>query len=757
MISSEILLGYLGDLQFEDDLNIILQWLLPNEHQCHPPSLRVRTSIKTVLSQDNNTFLEGLRFYYYDLVRGQYMTKLEEKGLTYGQLVKLEKKLYYPLQFIPILSGSQGENMLDQTMYAIRHYLIDTNKQFRNHLKDRIQILIREEDFDICQNLIQWIHDSHCKEFNSKGFILDILLEKINETCHKEMTGIWQYSDVVDRTYGSFMSKYWKGFAQLLSVSLVGTGNSDDENDSDDDNEIKRLIRDHFEKQFISIRISEILPIISHCKRTGPTILELRSLMQRHNFIEKLTNTILSQYQKLIIEKLPSTSDILVIFIRCMDILLFLQVRDYYLRLLTTFLKPYMISTSRKDFIPCYLYAVLGLTTKEFQDYQIYTPDGINHLKRALRGSHLIAFYSGILSSQKNTGSDVGNETTEERNPRPSLPFFSHDNNRMIVADLLRQYNKWIPDGMDEDSNEELRMKSTSSNFTGMITGRSNFLTDCILTLLDDKDELVSLLLNIITLRLIHTPTRRLDDKTLIAYRRIYQRIRYGHNLLLWSVPTGNISKRSPTGENLDNIDSELFIEDERTRMYNDRIVSATSMDEEDEIFIQFNKIDVMLGDMLESNELEKYIVPIKEFPRVCPKFVSSFCWSLKKATHRDHLLGVENHIKISPQLDTLIMSYIKGYRRLKPGRVIRFYKDETIVSVTLTTNAGESIDYVVSMSQFSIIEKFGGDIEQLSMGELVNQCGMTSDEVQSAIRYWIDHGVLIFDGDTYRTTDLLE
>ena len=160
MVSVDILLGQLGDLQLEDDLNIVLQWLLPKEHQCHPPSLRVRDSIKKIVLSSTRQFNNGFKLYYYNIIRGQYFTflNIHTNSITYTELYKLESQFYYPLQFISILNDADSlEDSLDNVIFSVRHYFIDTNKQFRNHLSTEIKLLIYKEDFNIFQKLIDLI------------------------------------------------------------------------------------------------------------------------------------------------------------------------------------------------------------------------------------------------------------------------------------------------------------------------------------------------------------------------------------------------------------------------------------------------------------------------------------------------------------------------------------------------------------------------------------------------------------------------
>lgn len=758
MVSVELLLGHLGDLRLEDDLNIVLQWLSPEEHQCHPPSLRVRTSIKTMIQHANEPFNDGLCLYYYDIVRKECFSLTENNSttFTYSQLTKLENKLYYPLGFIPILKGPTEDHSLDKVIFSIRHYILNTNKSFRTKLKERIQRLIEEEEFHICQKVIQWIEESGSTEFNAKGLVLDILLEKIEDKCKLEMVKLWGDRAVVDYTYMMFMKDCWPGFKQLLDIPDV---KEEDEGGNDSDTTIPELIHDHFEKQFINRRMSEILLIVMNCAKAGPTLFELRPLIKKYNLVNKLVAAFLTQFQKLIVESPRTTSEILQIFIMGIDVFIYLDIRDHYLRLLTTFMKPFL--ASRENFVSSYLYASLGLRSKEFEDFNIEKPEGITNLRHALKGKHLSHFTSHNIAIPLNL-----------KQEKVDLP---EEKNEMIIYDVLRQYKTWVPDELAMDPGENITAFQQEADVRPqshvLKKGRSNLIADCVLSLIDDKEHLVTLLLDVITRRLLRYASRNLENKYLIVYLRLYQRIRNGHNLLL---PTNENSKSesdhksvgNSTGVNTDDIDSELIVDDGITKRYNDRIAYVAAIDEEDEIFVKFNKINVMLGDMRESDLIDRFIkVPkpkktnsfdrLKEPIKIYPKFVSSFYWNIEKNGSKGDEGSKGHVVKISDEMEERILEYTKGYRKLKPGRVLRYCNEETILSVSITdSNSNIETLHDVTMEQYRIIEKFDSNVSSWELQALADQCGMSVEEVQDTARYWVDNNVLRFDGKNYYAFD---
>lgn len=758
MVSVELLLGHLGDLRLEDDLNIVLQWLSPQEHQCHPPSLRVKTSIKTVIQHANEPFNDGLCLYYYDIVRKECLSLAENNSttFTYSQLTKLENKLYYPLEFIPILKGTTEDHSLATVIFSIRHYILNTNKSFTYKLKERIQRLIEEEEFHICQKLIQWIEESGSTEFNAKGLVLDILLEKIEDKCKLEMVKLWGDRAVVDYTYMMFMKDCWPGFQQLLDIPDV---EEEHKRENDRDTTIPELIHDHFEKQFINRRMSEILLIVMNCAKAGPTLLELRPLIKKYNLVNKLVAAFLIQFQKLIVESPKTTSEILQIFIMGIDVFIYLDIRDHYLRVLTTFMKPFL--ASRENFVSSYLYAALGLKSKEFEDFNIEKPEGVTKLRHALKGKHLSYFTSHSVVvplglKQENT-------------------YLSGEKNEMIIYDVLRQYKTWVPDELTMDPGERIATFQQEADIHPeshvLKKGRSNLLADCVLSLIDDKEHLVTLLLDVITRRLLRYPSRNLESKYLIVYLRLYQRIRNGHNLLL---PTNDNSKNesdhklegNSAAVNTDDIDSELIVDDGITKRYNDRIAYIAAIDEEDEIFVKFNKINVMLGDMRESDLMDRFIrVPkpkrrdsfarLEESIKIYPKFVSSFYWNINKKSSKENENDKKDAIKISDKLEEKILEYTKGYRKLKPGRVLRYCNEETVLSVTITdSNTNVETLHNVTMKQYRIIEKFDSNVCSLALEALADQCSMSAEEIKKNAKYWVDNKILRFDGRNYYAFD---
>lgn len=795
MISVDVLLGQLGDLQLEDDLNIVLQWLLPKEHQCHPPSLRVKDSIKKIVQFFNRQFNNGFKLYYYNIVRGQYFTFLNAhiNLITYTQLSKLESEFYYPLQFISILNDVDSvEDSLDNVIFSIRHYFIDTNKQFRNHLTSEIKRLIYKEDFNLCQELIKWIEESNSDNFNAKGLVLDIMLKEIENNCHRLMRGVWNDINIVKCCYDKFMNAVWPGFIRLLQIpNSVSSNNTNNNNNNrnmntniTDDKDILGLIYDHFEKQFIDIRLDEIFELIINCSSTGPTLYELRGIISRYNgLIDEFVIKFLGQFQKFINDGSRSTTEILATFIMSIDVFIYLNIRDHYLRVLTTFIKP--ILGSRNDLIEIYLYSILNLNNKEFRLFNIIKPEGFEKLIYVLKGDHLLSFTSisseiGPLHTRnKHISFSSPSITTTATATSTSLSFASNNKqDGMIIFDLLRQYQTWVPDGVSMDPGKDMNMFKQNNNINktvstnknimknGVIYGRSNLITDCLLSIIDDKEKLITILLNIITLKLLKTPNRKLGRKYLVAYHLIYKRIRYGHNLITFNdiivslnkhtneTSNVNISNENNSTQNVDDIGSELIINDGQIKRYNDRIRYVTAIDEEEEIFVKFNKINVMLGDMKESDRLEKHIV--QGDVRIYPKFVTSYYWNLKKTNHRDYNSDAENRMKINNQLEDKLLSYTKGYNFLRPGRVIKYCKDDTIVSITLCdSNTHTETKHDVTMSQYSIIEKFDNNISKIKIDDLSRQCGMTDSELLNAAQYWIEKGILRYKDGIFCACDM--
>ena len=111
------------------------------------------------------------------------------------------------------------------------------------------------------------------------------------------------------------------------------------------------------------------------------------------------------------------------------------------------------------------------------------------------------------------------------------------------------------------------------------------------------------------------------------TYRRIYQRIRYGHNLITSNditvkndlscdkIKNGVILNKNNPTQIIDDIDSELNINDGQIKGHNDRLWYFSEFGEEEEIHVK-----VMLGYMKESERLEKHI--IQGSFRTYPKFV---------------------------------------------------------------------------------------------------------------------------------------
>lgn len=776
MVSVDVLLGQLGDLQLEDDLNIVLQWLLPKEHCCHPPSLRVKDSIKKIVQSSSRQFNNGFKLYYYDIIRGQYFKFLNAhmNSITYTQLCKLESEFYYPLQFITILNDVDSvEDSLDSVLFSVRHYFIDTNKQFRDYLSTEIKRLIYEEDFNLCQKLIKWIEESNSDNFNAKGLVLDIMLKEIENNCHRSMKGVWNDINIVKSCYDKFMESLWPGFIWLLQISNNASSSSDNSNITDD-KDIPGLIYNYVEKQFIDIRMDEIFELIINCSKTGPTLYELRDIVSKYNgLIDKFIIKFLGQFQKVINDGSKSTTEILTTFIMSIDVFIYLNIRDHYLRVLTTFIKSILVS--RDDLTEIYLCSILNLNDKEFHIFNINKPEGFANLTSVLRGDHLVSFTS--ISSEI-APSHIKNKHISSSSS--SLSFSSNSKqDGMIIFDLLRQYQTWVPDGISKDPGKDINMLKQNNDMNenvsmnnnimknGIIYGRSNLITDCLLSIIDDKDKLITILLNIITLKLLRTPNRKLGKKYLVAYHLMYKRIRYGHNLIIFndinvntdkntSETNNNIilNKNNPT-QNTDDIDSELIINDGQIKRYNDRIRYVTAIDEEEEIFVKFNKINVMLGDMKESDRLEKHI--IQDDLRIYPKFVSSYYWNLKKTNQKDHNSDVENRMRINNQLEDKILSYTKGYNFLRPGRVIKYCKGDTIVSITLCdSNTHKETKHDVTMSQYSIIEKFNNNILRIKIDDLSKQCGMTHTELLNAAQYWIEKGILGYKDGIFWAYDMM-
>ena len=149
---------------------------------------------------------------------------------------------------------------------SFKHYLIDKNVTFRKNLITKFKdcFLVGnqfefEYEFANIVEIIHWIQDSE-GVLSATDLILDASLTKIEIFAREQMIGKLNQKFIVMETFNKFIDIYWKNLTQLI-------GNIEDDHD------LTNLIYQFFERQFIKIRIEEILTImVQDYPQTKPTI-----------------------------------------------------------------------------------------------------------------------------------------------------------------------------------------------------------------------------------------------------------------------------------------------------------------------------------------------------------------------------------------------------------------------------------------------------------------------------------------------------
>lgn len=475
----------------EDDLEALLTWLNPNEsesnHHMRPPPLRLKDTIKLFVNQYYNSgFSSGpdeeiikapefelgclLRQFYIHQVRVHFFTSF---GLikTFKDVQRLEKYYESPLAYIYLFESNPLEWVIERD--GLRHYLLNRNAVFRENMKQRMESLVIQDEFEYLAEMLDWVDKAHTG-LSSKSMLIDLILSKVTRFCEDHMTGIYGKSYLVMKTFNKFITNYWSNFAQLLGCP-------------EDDHELTNILYTCFEKQFIRIRTQEVFDIFVHEFPTSkPTIIEMKRLITHSADFKRLVIVFLSAFQEKVLNLSVTTVDALLAYVRSVKAFLTLDPTGRYLQSVISFVK--QMFQERSDLVIILLYAILDLQLdKLVEGSRIQVdPDCLKSLASELRDPEL-----GIedeIYANKNLSKSEGEIE------------YLYDKGRLPYEEIMRQFLSWNPD--PSDMLPQTVGKHTSSHMS---------LLDILLELFESKDFFVSEFLKLLTKRLLSLKYYSLD------------------------------------------------------------------------------------------------------------------------------------------------------------------------------------------------------------------------------------------------------
>ncbi|CCF59637.1 hypothetical protein KAFR_0H02280 [Kazachstania africana CBS 2517] len=728
MSDEQILHMMLPNAKFAEDLDRLLLWLSPAEHQCKPPSLRIKKSIQRIREcfQLSSDFTNCLVKLYIDLIRFEFISYMKENAncLKFNDVLKLENRIEHPRLFIPELEFEYFKNL-----HMLRHYLLDSDKSFKTALCTSIENLIMEDDFYSATIILDWIDSAYSIDLSPKDLVLDMLVKKIAGICSGSIRGSWTRRFIVIETFNDFIEVYWSHFAQLLKCP-------------ENDHELTKTVFKCFEREFINIRINEIFEIFTSAyPESKPTILELRKVMKAPKDLQRLTYTFLDTFKDEMLNPCVTTIDALTSYLKAIKGFLLLDPAGRYLNLVTTFVKPYF--QDKSDLINILLYAILDLKPKDFEDLNISYIPGLNKLS---------------LDMREDPEFSIENVEPNDNNYKRTVPNLEsiganslHDKGTLIQDHIMKQFMMWVPEPNmnnlenDHDNGNDFEEDNNDVTAVNSIFYNVNLL-DILLDLFESKEIFIGKFVNLLTIKFFKLQNYRVDPN----WQKCLELINSKFN-------SSNISMDEKMEEDVAigtvNPTNENYVDEKR---------KTNASNDMEEIQISLNKIEVMLNDIRHSekfsfqisSELNRYGLRSNNVG-IKPKFISPLYWD-----YEDNELGVNNFLKenvFDEECTKAILQYASEYCSINKGFALHYCKGKEMIEVEISFNDGAIKGFLVNASQYYVLTLFDTGNEKLTIESILTagEAKRSKNEIIDALKFWVEKNVLVYEGGYYYSRDL--
>ncbi|QLQ82373.1 hypothetical protein HG537_0H01350 [Torulaspora globosa] len=523
----------------DDDLESLLTWLNPNEpssnHHMRPPPLRLKDTMKLLVNQyyngqynSKNEFeiSKGLSFdltnllpqFYVYQVRYHFFASFDSIK-SFKDIQKLERYYDFPLKYIYLFQSNPDEWIMEKD--SLRHYLINRNVEFLRNLKQRLAVLMMDDDYEVIEDILDWVNKAG-GNVSSTELLMDVIFLKITKYCESHLDGVFSERFLVMKTYNKFITKYWVHITRLLACSV-------------DDHELTNVIYSVFEKQFLRIRTKQAFEIfVANYPSSEPTILEMRKLLTNSKQLRKLIVLFLVEFEARILNPSVTTVDAFLAYVKCVKAFLTLDPSGKYLHSISSFVRSRF--QERSDLVTVLLYAIMDLRSSELlEDPHVQVnAASLKALADEFKKSELaIDHDSSFTTGDRNAVADsltVGG----------SLPY----------EEVMEQFLSWTP-----DSSIILPQSSVKQS-------PSHGLLDILLELFESKDFFISEFLKLQTKRLLSLKYYRLDKNWSNCLQILKKKLSNGTQATSIGItPSGNPSEntRSEDYSNINYIDVMLW------------------------------------------------------------------------------------------------------------------------------------------------------------------------------------------------------
>ncbi|CAR28714.1 ZYRO0F10340p [Zygosaccharomyces rouxii] len=686
----------------EDDLESLLTWINPNEpqsnHQCKPPTLRLKNSIKMLVNQYYNMelrederdtgylFIQLVRQFYVYQVRLHFFASLSNLH-TFKDVQRLVKYYEFPLKYVYIFENCPEEWIGERD--GLMHYLLNRHKKLRINVVSRLKDLVMEDDFDLAMDVVKWLNESN-SNVSSMDLMLDLIVEKISRFCQDQMTGTWNNRFLIMETFNRFITSYWSQFCLLLACP-------------EDNHELTTVVYHLFERQFVKLRTKEIFDIVVGVyPDSKPTLLELRRVLVKSKDFTQIVVEFLSNFERQILNPSISTVNALLAYVKTVKAFLTLDPTGRCLNSVSAFVKPYF--QERNDLVTVLLYAILELQSEEFEGpaRAYLDTNSLNQLSQELKDPEFGIESSFETIPQADLLSRPASTATTAAMLDPRLPYKS----------VIKNFLQWTPEPMD----------TISKNYSKSLSASRNLL-DILMDMFESKDFFVSEFLSLLTRKLLTLKLYTLDRK-------------WSHCLRLLKTKFGPAGAAAVVATGIGGGDGGSI----------DGVRGGDPSN--------INNIDVMLRDVRGSSELCKRMHQVAGLDqRIYPKFISPLYWNRDNSSNGWTF-------QLDPQMALELDKYCQVYSEIKPGRALHLYKDQGIVVLTLSFQDGRKKRCEATLEQCSVIQQFDastatttGLTEQMIGARLQ----MDPARARAALQHWVQEGVLYYDGNAYKTREYLD
>ncbi|QLL31966.1 hypothetical protein HG536_0C01340 [Torulaspora globosa] len=523
----------------DDELESLLTWLNPNEpnsnHHMRPPPLRLKDTIKLLVNQYYNgqynpksecEISKGLDFDLTNLLRQFYVHQVRYHFFTsfdsiqsFKDIQRLERYYDFPLKYIYLFQSNPDEWIMERD--SLRHYLLNRNVKFKENLKQRLAVLIMEDDYEVIGEVLDWVNKACCN-VSSTELLMDLIFLKITKYCESHLNGAFGERFLVMKTYNKFITKYWVHFTRLLCCHA-------------DDHELTNVIYSVFEKQFLRIRTKQAFQIfVTHYPSSEPTILEMRKLLTNSKQLRKIVVLFLLEFEARILNPSVTTVDALLAYVKCVKAFLALDPSGKYLHSISSFVRSRF--QERSDLVTVLLYAIMDLGFSELLEgpHAQVNAASLEALAEEFKKSELAIDYD--LSFASGNRNAVADNVSDEG----SLPY----------EEVMEQFLSWTPD---------------SSIILPHSPGKrlsSHGLLDILLELFESKDFFISEFLKLQTKRLLSLKYYRLDKNWSNCLQILKKKLSNGTSATSIGItPSGNPSENARTEDysNINYIDVMLW------------------------------------------------------------------------------------------------------------------------------------------------------------------------------------------------------